>query len=323
EDAKEWQRVSAAFEQFKISLNRIKEIAEGFFGGIAAGVVPALQKGLDYLESWESTITEIGQKIGEVIKDLVGSFQNGTFTDIVSLSFQIGFRNAELYAIRFIDTLASGLYTAITEGIGEAFRTAGKLAWEDLKVGLQLAEMDVMQHGYQADLNRKDGPPPDAQRAQEDRDQIARIEQAKNALVQGFIEHATELGKTVLSNLHTGLMSGWNAASQTWNDEAPGSDPELTLMKLRLNRLLEQAGMAFNLETSSNFKQGRGGNLDPVKSHYKFEGTQLEKMGFVMKGAGNPALDFARRTAIATEKMAAFLQGAPAPSSGAMGVNAV
>ncbi|MDE2105497.1 MAG: hypothetical protein KGL39_50185, partial [Patescibacteria group bacterium] len=49
EDAKEWQRVSAAFEQFKISLNRIKEIAEGFFGGIAAGVVPALQKGLDYL----------------------------------------------------------------------------------------------------------------------------------------------------------------------------------------------------------------------------------------------------------------------------------
>jgi hypothetical protein len=65
-------------------------------------------------------------------------------------------------------------------------------------------------------------------------------------------------------------------------------------------------------------KQGAGDNLDPSKSMYKPEFTDLEKMGAISRsGTNNPALDYARRTAENTAKLVQCLSGTN--SSGAAG----
>jgi hypothetical protein len=55
----------------------------------------------------------------------------------------------------------------------------------------------------------------------------------------------------------------------------------------------------------------KGGPVDEdlmnQEKHYKPEFTSLEKMGFVMGGANNPMLDYAKRTASAAERSLAFL----------------
>ena len=53
-----------------------------------------------------------------------------------------------------------------------------------------------------------------------------------------------------------------------------------------------------------------GGPRKPVIQH-QYEFTAFEKMGFVMSGANPPALDFARRTAVALEKLVALNTAPP------------
>lgn len=287
-----WQRVSAAFEQIEISLNRVKSIGMGFFAGIAEGLVPALQRGLTWLQSWQTTLTAIGQSIGRYLGALVEAFKEGRLGELIGLSLQTGFDSFMVLLPGLFEKMGAMLLKTfetpliyLQAGMEYAMTAAAHAFFTSNAFQVIVKALDptggvaaTIAAAYVGDSGKPD---------------FAQILKDRKELGVQFDLGSGAFGiKDIDKDANSRLQA---ALAQIKTISKPLSDMIAGLMK-------NVPGLPASAPTKSN---AEGANLDS-KGHYKFEGTELEKMGFVM-GGGNPALDYARRTARATEQIATLL----------------
>lgn len=308
-----WERVSAAFEQIEIAWNRVKEIGSGFFAGIAEGMVPALQQGLAILQSFQGTITSIGQKIGHMFTGIAEAFKEGKLLELLEMTFEAG---VEYFTNILSGTIGSGgfwmgIFKVMAGSFGIQFFAMLKIV---ASIGqVMIAAFDTaFQH--MVELMSKVMPA------------VGLAMNLTGLKVQSFAQNYSDAQKTGAAGMDTvtGLMTGSadlgvEGARQTGTAVTDAFKNSGGPMQEALKNFwagLVGRGTAALPKTADT--KGAGGDVLDQKGTYKLEGNALEKMGFVMGGA-NPAIDYQRRTAIATEKMATLfhtVQGAFTSTAG-------
>ena len=292
EQARNWQRVSAAFEMIEISMNRLKNIASGFFAGIAEGLVPALQRGLNSLQAWESTLVNIGQSIGRFAGAMLEAFREGKVGELLGLSLQVGFDSFIAILpgmlekiggmlLKMFETpllyLQAGMEYALEAG-AHAFITSKPFQLIIKALDPSGGLLTTLAANYIGDS----GKPDFAQTLKERKAEGLKFNVGSGEFGIGDID------KDANERLH-------NAMEQIKKISAP--------LAAMINGLVVRGGAL--PPSAHTAAPGEGLNLQQ-KSNYKFEGTSLEKMGFVM-GGQNPGIDYQRRTAAATENMSRSL----------------
>lgn len=317
ESGKNWERVSAAFHQIEISWNRLKGIGSGFFAGIAEGLVMPLQKALDLLNSFRGQLTQVGQSLGHLFTGMSQAFKEGKLLELLEMTFSAGvefFTNllggtigsesfwsgvfkimAGAFAVQFLGCLK--ITTSIGQVLIAAFDTAFQKLYEMIGKVPFLAQKTGL-YGFKAssfDKNFKN-------------------EITKGAGGQSAIDDMLRGSMGILAD---GTKQVGTTVANAAKNATQGKDQDA--LRKFYGGLVDRGTSA--LPGSAATKGTQGADMEKMQGH-KLEANEFEKMGFVMGGANNPMLDFARRTAIATEKLANAAGGGGTPPPAAP-VNAV
>ena len=284
-EARNWQRVSAAFEALEVSMRQLKNLSSGFFAGLAEGLVPALQRGLNTLQAWEGTLINMGQSIGRFAGALIEAFREGKITELIGLSLKTGFEIGFAALPGLIEKVGYLLLKTFESPL--TFLQAG-FTWLEEKVmewmGKMFAALEKLPGGKKL---------------------FGGMQGLKGMEADSFKDIYADRQEAGVKFFSDKIGLG------TINDDADArlADAKKQMGKIAqpwldmTNGLANRGGANALPASAQTNKPGQGAALEQSKSNYKFEGTSLEKMGFVM-GGQNPGIDYQRRTAMATEKTA-------------------
>jgi hypothetical protein len=291
QDAQTWQRVSDSFEKFEIKMRALKEEAGVFFADIAGKLMPLFDKA------------------GAFAMALRNAFEGGHLGELLALSIRVGLDDAVPYVEAFAKALGAALLDvikhvgpAIAEIIGGSIDAdiadSPKMIAGLLKARKAQSDYSAAMQGVQAakDVGDKAGAEQMQKQADEARQRLAAANQGLSDLSK-----AHEATTDAIINDALGKMAGMNpmqAYLDNYNVQ-PNNSPSAVLDRLRFKRQLELAGIDWDAVVGGQAggaggAGGTGGGNLLMKGSYKPEFTALEKMGFVMGGAGNPLVDLTR-----------------------------
>jgi hypothetical protein len=338
-DADIYQRNAQSFARLEIGLDRIKEKTWNLFAGMAEGAAPAIQAIVDKLNHID--LSGIGQKIGAVLSVITEAFKEGTFTKLLVLSIKTGFEIGAQYIIPFTEKLGYELLkvfrvgqdyqrAAILESVMLLMEGVSKLQGifhnlsNEIAAGFDFAIQKLMAglasvpklgaalglDGFEAesyekilhDINYKTNPAKPEYHAPSF-DQMLKVSQA----IGGPSEDAA------LAYIDADIQERLKAANAA-------ARSILAPFEAMVKGLLTRAEANRQQQNPSNPHPQPGETLEPTKSLYKPEFTDLEKMGAINRsGTNNPALDYARRTADNTQRMVTQLAALAGSLGGGMG----
>jgi hypothetical protein len=296
-----FDRMAAAFAAIQRSVERVKQIFEPMWLGIAQYAVGPIQDILAKLEKID--LSGLGQKIGQVIGLIWESFGNGTFSKTLALAFQVGFEKAEFYAMKLVASLGAGLAVVVPIALKGAFNTSAHLAGG--LFGSLIAKLDLaLQKTNLRDMETSKGfsgkyGSPKWTAAEE---QALAVQRQTVAVAEATVTGTGALTeqqlmapiKKALAEMQVALPRAQAAVSATWKAKAGPKSPA----EIELQNLL--AGFAERLKSQfPPTKPGakKGDALELGLASHRTEGNVFEKMGFVSGGANGPVQETARNTA--------------------------
>lgn len=119
-EGQNWQGVSEAFARIKSSMDGLKNIGNGFFAGLAGDLAGSLQTGLNLLNSFKSTLTGLGQHIGNLFKGVTEASKEGKLGDVIDGIMKSG-----------LAQYMSG-YHGVGKAFAEAYKNTGGQAQDQL-----------------------------------------------------------------------------------------------------------------------------------------------------------------------------------------------
>ena len=249
-------KVAKTFEEIERLVTSIKGKFGNLFVGVAAGLAPALKKGLEWLKSMESGFLEFGQNVGKTISALMQAFSEGSLSEVIGLALKTGFE------------IGCSFLPGLFEKLGAMLLKVFETPLVYLQAGMEYIITNLI-----ATL------PKSVQKAMG-------FEGAKHTTFAESLAGAKETGPRF--NLGTGEfgIGDVNAdADQRLSDAKSKMGATAAPLMAMLKGLYERAPKLDSDKTPPppKDKLDRSGG-----SQYKSESTQLEKMGFVMGGAANP-----------------------------------
>jgi hypothetical protein len=283
-DAEIWQRNANVFAKLNRDTGEIKSHVATMFAGIAEGAAPGIQAIEDRLNTMD--LSGLGQQFGKGLSALLEGFQEGKLSELIALSLKTGF-----------DMGVAGL-PPILEKIGYMLIKMFETPLEYLQAGMDYVFTESLlspKGGARAALNNYSRLIPgvnlgDTIFGNGTRDFNSYFEERKKS----GLKFNVGTGDFGLTDINKDADKRWADAKKQM---ALISQPWLALLQGLASRAPKVLGAGDT--TGGTSTAGIAG-----ESHWKPEGTSLEKMGFVM-GGNNSLLDFSRRTAAATEKTAA------------------
>jgi len=268
-DAAEFAKNSKAFAQFDATTIEIKSHIAGMFAGIASGLEPDLEKIEERLAGMD--LSGIGRQLGRIIKAFANAWSSGVLTELIAVSVSTGFE-AGFSVLR-------GLFEELGYGLLKAFETP----LEFLQAGMTFIEEKFMEW-----IGRMESAFPHLTSAANWVTSAATGGKVGLRPNQGFT--ADSFSQIMADERKNGLILGalglpdiQHQANKDFADELhklPGIFAPLEKMIQGLAGVEIGAGPE---------KRGAAApSSDIEQQHYKSEHTSFEKMGFVMKGLGNP-----------------------------------
>ena len=301
-DAGELERIAPIAEKLEQGFKEGKAHVQAFFAGILEGVAPALQSIEDWFNNMD--LSGFGQKIGKVLTAFVEAFKAGRLGELIGESLKFGFDSLLAIAPAMFERLGYFLLKALETPL-EYIQAAMEYA---LEAGAHaFAKSKIFRHIVTA-INPVaalglayigDSGAPDFQKILADR----KAEGVKFNIGTG------EFG---LPDIDKDAADRMKAALAKIGEL---SKP----LEAMIDGLAGNAGKATPAAKAVAKATGGGDQDLLMKGQYKPEFTALEKMGFVMGGAGNPMLDLTRRTAMASERTNTLLTGMNALLGGSSG----
>jgi archaellum component FlaC len=312
EQAAIFQRSSPAFEAVDKSLAKLRGKANGLFAGIAEGAAPALQEMIDTLNKVD--LTGIGVQLGQILTAFTQAWREGKLAMMIADTFKMGFDAVVLMAPAALGKLGIILlrvfeqplliiqvmmekaiqefmaYYAKIPGVAQMLGLDGFKAQSTEEIARDRAESGVE---FWSQGNNLDTMNEDMNSFWDQ--QVATLKEkwgAYDSVVQGFVARAPKpKGSEAAGTGKGGKSSG------PFEPEPKGS---------------EAAGTGKGGKSSGPFEP------EAVKPEF----TQFEKMGFVMSGLNNPALDYARTTASGITRLVQLAER-PTPPAGSPGGNTI
>jgi len=288
---------AASFEHLQISLDQFKMKTQTLFAGMAAGAAPAIQAVVDMLNKID--LSKLGNEIGNVFTAFTEAFREGKVTELLALSVRTGFKlglDAFLYSI-----------PAAFEYLGAVLLKAFQTPLEYLQAGMTWVIEKLMEGlGKIPKLNKMLG--------------------LDGFKADSFGDIMTEEKKTGpqfdLGTGQFGIDDIQQDASDRWKAGLDAFKQDVAPLGGMIKGLVARAPKPRQDEKN---KSGNGLDLATTNGHYKPEADVFEKMGFVMNGANNVMQDYARRTALAVERLAGGQNpntaAQPSIGSGAVNLN--
>ena len=296
-------RSAANFDKLGDTLQTIRMKTAGMFAGIAEGFQPALQQIFDMLNKID--FVSIGKKIGNVFTGIFESFQDGTITDLITLSLEAAFEQAANFGNRAFQGMAAAMkasFEFMTHSLQEQFSILGDSLGTLFGASIKTSIAEAF--GSVSDILTKTGHPLLAKGfasaasglSASAADSITANEQSTKARTQELF--AEWLGAIKQSGIEfSKAFSGAGNVMGTakWEE----LQKKIAEFSARLNSGgagSGGAGSGFDLSGLLN-KVGSSGQASEV--------TSLEKMGLIIGGLGRGfGHDYARNTADATRQTA-------------------
>jgi hypothetical protein len=299
---------ASSFAHLEITLGQIKDKATTLWAGIAAGLAPAIQNVEDMLNDID--VSGIGTSIGRFFTALTQAFREGTLSNLISETFVVGLEGAVAFAPAILARLGyillktfevpltyfqAGLDYAVDKAVEKFAKARSKLGLNSINdgdAGTRAALLSRIEEQHKSGKlsaaeyakRKAEASTGVAYKADSQKDILAeRSKKGVEFFQQGYGFKEMDQGA---SQMMAEAKKKMAEASKHWLET--------------INGLASRAPKGHK---SEDIKKGGGQNL---QSNYKPEFTQLEKMGFVMSGVGTA--DFARRTADATERIAAGIE---------------
>jgi hypothetical protein len=297
EQAAIFQRSSRAFEDVERGLAKLRGKANGFFAGLAEGVAPGLKAITDSLNKID--ITGIGVELGKVLSAFAQAFKEGTLGELIGETLKMGIDLLVLYAPAAFEKLGGILLKAME----------GPLT--DIQAGMEYA-LDSAAHKFATSP---------AWRA---------IIMAVAPALTGLLESIGDTGEHSFAEVlkatrERGVRFDYGTGEFSPEDIQKDADERMAEAKSKAAGIIAPWQKLID-GLSSRARGGRGEdaggqgsgnrfNAETVKPTY----TELEKMGFVMNGLNNPAIEYARNTAANTARLVALAEAGARPTAQAAG----
>ncbi len=298
------QRAGAAFERIQRTINSIKREMVGFWTALAEGAAPAVQSILDWLRKID--LTSIGKRIGQWFNAMTEAFKDGSFSEMLALSLQVGFEKGTHWANRFALSLAAAVMAslphAITAGLELGKIGARSLGEWSLKFGVATLEKSVRSGEARKAADPANWSRLDEGNLQYDREHLANARSQLENVRADFASKNTASLRAMITEGQAAIDGAVKAAWEAWS--ASGSDAPSEAQK-RLQALMGRFGTAMG-RAAVVLKPGDDDVSFGAGLTHRTEGNVFEKMGFVMGGGGGPLQDVAqntRRTADAVDAL--------------------
>jgi hypothetical protein len=305
-----YQRNAKIFSQITILMASIKGKVSTLFAGIAEGAAPAFKAILEWVKKID--LVTVGQNIGQLLRAIPEAIEQGQIGELLNLTLQVGFAKATnlfiasmtaaiagfgkllIFAVSNLGSIADVLIGAAVQfGAALLNAFASPLTYFQAKmtqVGEQMVEF------FNPTLKARSFATIFAERMKEGlsiggmttgeigaagRDQTAR---GMKGLQKPLVDLARQMAE---------MMKSFNV------DDVAGAGPLAAALKALIDKLAP-------ILTGGEGAKGGGGGPGLMATP-KLESDRLAKIGLFIGGPGGPALDYARRTARATEIMAGVL----------------
>jgi len=282
--ARIFQRSAGGFEQVERMATQIKQDFKGVFVGLAEGLGPAIQQIQRMLGNID--LTGLGAGIGKYLTALTQAFSEGKLTELIALTLKTGFELAVVAA------------PAIFEKLGFILLKVFETPLNYLQAAMQFAVDQMANNPVVRLLQTAGGPAGPLVSAALDKLGVT------SGKTTSFAEIFAEQQK---KGLGFDVGSGGFGLGGI-NEDA---DARLTAFRERMKDLTKPlitmvdalAARAPHLAAGETSRTGTG---TPLLEAFRHKPTDLEKMGFVMRGASlgaDPAAQTARNTAKTNEKL--------------------
>lgn len=289
-------------EKYDRTISYTKMQWDAIWSTVALQLLPVLQQVLDKIQ--QLNIAKFAEHVGEAVQAIRQAFAEGKITDLMSAGFEaaveklgniisgmlgsgdfwrgifnvmVGEFEIEWATIaKMFLMLGNILKSAMEEAVQLLFQGLGKIPRVGEKLGLK---------GFQAEKFSDIF----------ERNKSATDDAAKVLGINALQHHGVETVKKGVELQRKALVDAY------LNSSGPAQDYFSSLIQGFISRAPKTAAG----EAPGGGQDNIG--IEPEKTRYKPEATKFEKMGFVMGGLGNPLTDFARRTAMATERIANHL----------------
>ena len=296
-------RNAALLDSVGDAFGRLKTQTRGLFVGVASELAPALKSITDSLKGID--LTQIGQQIGRVVAVVAEAFKQGKLTEFIQLSLSTGLKAAflPLGSADFwagLVKVATNAFAALGEFLIKIFATP--LAY--LQAGIEYAIGTIM-----AKLGKIPGVGKVMGLQGAEAPEFAKVlEEAKRDNV--MLRYARESREAREGMGAEGLaqISGAFAASRA---DAMASEDGLRLSAMlaefsaavaESSGQLAQHAAAAAVETPAS--ETAAGQAAAAKGIEAPDVDRWARVGMFVGAAGGPAVDYNRRTATATERLA-------------------
>lgn len=324
------QKNAKRFEEVMIQIKNIADQFRGFFIGVASEILPKLEAIMHIIGSIH--LEEMGRKFGSALSSglniLVNAFKEGELGNLLYLTLKLGFMKWVDFSISNIQKLVA----VITEALGQVMASLADLDfWKGMyhsfiatanKMAQGLIEafgaplktiQDLMTFSFEKVMSGFKGGRSLSEIQKNDKLSIGGITSEGVAKVA---EDETKKASESWKNFTDKGIISTNKLIEAWDKSGKGSGiftesikktgEELDALAKRLNKPIEGKGKEGNGGT-----EGSGGTDDLINKQKavseKVETDRFTRLGLFTGGGSNGAIDFARRTADNTQKMAQHL----------------
>ncbi|WP_043589085.1 hypothetical protein [Geminisphaera colitermitum] len=294
------QRNAGQFDKASTILAAAPVKLRGFFVGAAESISASLMSELEKINDMD--FTQLGQRVGKSIAPLIEILKSGQIGDLLAVSL-IG--AVEIYLAMFLDATINSAKTvwavlrAPFEVIAKNFATGLGNVWLSAKIAMK--ELLVMAMDYASLLHGGNGAPASLQQSlAQDKVTQRRNQREQERDNTGFVDSVIRQAVGNLANMDLTDFAGDSRQAlkkkleEIWQDAVKAADANLTKA---------QATTAATAAKSGGDISAAG----TIKAR-DTEGDRLAKIGLFVGGAGGPALDYARRTAVGVEKLASIIK---------------
>ncbi|MBI5770853.1 MAG: hypothetical protein HZA93_23955 [Verrucomicrobia bacterium] len=300
-----YQRNAQVFARVGNTISSIKTQLATLWAGIAEGAAPLFNATLEWVRSLN--LSQIGADIGRFLNAIPNAFRQGKLSEMLSLTLQVGFAKGINYFTAGMTAVVNN-FGALFSAQMEVFRTipdvlvgaAGAFGGAMLKALTK--PLSYVQATFEKIFNPTDRTPiaEIARKIQEEGG--PRFGFGFGSMTAGDImkESQSQFGgglgnmAKAISNYFTQMGSAFRGIAVT--DITGAGELSKKLSEMIAGLIPETA------ELAAAAKQASGPGLAATAAG-RIESDRLAKIGGFIGGAGGPALDYARRTAIATERM--------------------
>jgi hypothetical protein len=317
------QKNAALFDKISDTIGHFKTKMQGLFVGIGDQLAPSLAPVLEQIDKID--FTKIGQQIGGIMAIMAQAFKDGGLSELLALSLKIGIGEGANFLMATLNGAVTSLMMSLADP--SVWKGIGKVilgVFTELGAGLInifTKPLTILQAGMDfivQQLSEKmlkilpfDKLPGHQSFHAESFSSLLAAREKNGTFLTNTAGDAKNLGTQFIQEGLAAVRAGSPAVKDAFQIgfadmrnaiDMSGAKEQLANLAGGLKANAEAAAAAMHGVAAAAGGSGDGGGLAGLAKMPKIEASdRFARLGMFIGGAGGPSVDYARRTAVATE----------------------